>query len=63
MSGSDRRPERGQQSAILVGLEFAVLAGVYLAARPASVRHNSRTAAQEKHPRLALCKWIYATSS
>jgi plasmid stabilization system protein ParE len=24
---------------------------------------QARTAAQEKHPRLALCKWIYATSS
>lgn len=31
MSHSDRRAERERQSAILVGLEFAVLAGIYLA--------------------------------
>jgi len=31
MNDSDRRPDRGRQSAILIGPEFAVLAGVYLA--------------------------------
>jgi uncharacterized protein len=31
MSGSDRRPERARQSVILVGGEFAVFAGVYVA--------------------------------
>jgi uncharacterized protein len=31
MSDSERRPESGRQAFILVGLEFAVFAGVYLA--------------------------------
>src|SRR5258708_38056118 len=31
MNDSDSRAERGRQSAILAGLEFAVFAGVYLA--------------------------------
>ena len=31
MSDSTGRPERGRQSAILIGVEFAVLGGVYLA--------------------------------
>jgi len=31
MSDSERRPESGRQAFILVGLEFAVFAGVYFA--------------------------------